>query len=104
MRERYVNISWERPSITGRDDFYYNLEYSDGENFGSHPVVSHERVVHYLLGGLTPATDYTITVTVENGVSSQDTKNENFRRCELRFTTMEGSEQFSQYHNLNFLL
>ena len=74
------------------------MEYSNGESSGSISVVSHKRVVHYLLGGLTPGTDYTITVTVENAVSDQDPRNEHLRRCELRLTTLEGSEQYSQYH------
>ena len=89
---RNVNISWERPASTGRDDFYYSVEYSDGDSVGSNPVVSQDRVVRYSVGGLTPATEYTITVTVENGVSDQDLQNEYLRRCELRVTTQEGSK------------
>ena len=46
----------------------------------------------YYIDGLKPATDYIITVTVENGVSDQDSQNEYLRRCELRLTTQEGSE------------
>ena len=44
---RNVNISWERPASTGRDDFYYSVEYSDGDSVGSNPVVSQDRVVTY---------------------------------------------------------
>ena len=97
MEEQTVNISWSKPDDTGRDDFYYVVEYSDGESVGSVPVVSEERVVQYSIGGLRPATDYTFTVTVENGVSDQDAQNEYLRRCELKLTTQEGSEQPSQY-------
>ena len=95
MDEKSVSVSWERPTISGRDDFYYIVEYSDGDSTGSNPVVSLDRVVQYPLSGLTPATDYIITVTVENGVSDRDPQNDYLRRCELRLTTMEGSKQLS---------
>ena len=97
MEEQTVSISWSKPDDTGRDDFYYTVEYSDGKSVGSVPVVSQERVVQYSITGLRPATDYTITVTVENGVSDQDAQNEYLRRCDLKLTTQEGSEQPSQY-------
>lgn len=71
----------------GRDDFYYTVEYSDGDTVGFDTVVNQHRVVHYTIGGLKYATEYTITVTAENGVSDQDPKNEHFRMCELRLTT-----------------
>ena len=50
------------------------------------------RMIHYTIGGLKYATEYTITVTAENGVSDQDPKNEYLRRCELRLNTREGSK------------
>ena len=46
-------------------------------------------MVQYSIGGLRPATDY----TVENGVCDQDQRNQYLRRCELKLTTQEGSEQ-----------
>ena len=92
MEEQNVSISWKRPVQVGRNDFYYIVEYSDCDTVGSDTVVNQHRVVHYTIGGLKYATEYNTTVTVENGVSDQDPKNEYLRRCELRFMTQEGSK------------
>ena len=92
VKEQSINISWEIPRNTGRDDFYYNVKYSDGDSIESNSVFSQDMVVQYSIDGLKPGTDYTITVTVENGVSDQDLQNEHLRRCELRLTTREDSE------------
>ena len=32
MKEINISISWEIPATTGRDDFYYTVEYTDGES------------------------------------------------------------------------
>ena len=87
VRDRSLDVQWERPAITGRDDFYYVLEYSDGEVVGSNQVINQSQVVSQLITGLKPATEYTITVTVVNGVSDQDRENEFKRRCRLTATT-----------------
>ena len=92
VKEKSINISWEIPINTGRNDFYYNVEYSDGDSVESNLLFSQNTVVLYSIDGLKPGTDYTITVTVENGVSDQDLQNEHLRRCELRLTTLEDSE------------
>lgn len=68
------------------------MEYSDGETVESNPVVNLQREVHYFIDGLKYATEYTITVTVKNGVSDQDPENKHLRRCELRLKTQEGSK------------
>ena len=68
------------------------MEYSDGESIESNSVFSQNRVVQYSIDGLMPGTNYTIIVTVENGVSDQDLQNEHLRRCELRRTTLENSK------------
>ena len=85
-----LNVQWERPEVTGRDDYYYMLEYSDGESVGSNQVINQSQVVSQLITGLKSITDYTITVTVVNGVSDQDKENEFKRTCELAVTTTEG--------------
>ena len=85
-----VNVEWERPDFTGRDDFYYVLLYIDGESVGSNQVINQSQVVSQLITDLKPVTDYTITVTVVNGVSDQDMENEFRRRCVLAVTTPEG--------------
>ena len=71
------------------------MEYIDEEGIGSNPVrvVTQERVVGHSFGGLKPATEYTITVTMENGVSDQDPRSTHHRRCRLnRLTTQEGDK------------
>lgn len=68
------------------------MEYSDGESIESNSVFSQNSVVQYSIDGLIPGTDYTIIVTVENGVSDQDLQNEQLRRCELRLITLEDSK------------
>ena len=88
--DRFLDVQWERPAITGRDDFYYVLEYSDGESVGSNLVINQSQVVSQLITGLKPATEYTITVTVVNGVSDQDQGNDFKRTCRLTATTVEG--------------
>ena len=85
-----LNVEWERPEVTGRDDYYYILQYTDGESIGSNQVIDRSQVVSQLITGLEPVTRYTITVTVVNGVSNQDMENEFKRRCELMVTTTEG--------------
>lgn len=47
--------------------------------------------VEQVLSNLKPDTMYTFTVTVENGVSEQDTRRKDLRSCKLMTTTMEGS-------------
>ena len=87
-----MSISWKGSVEVGQNDFYYIVEYSDSETVGSDIVVNQHRVVHCTIGGLKYATKYTVTVTVKNGVSDQDPKNEYLRRCELRLMTQEGSK------------
>ena len=90
--DQNATISWERPEDVGRDDFYYVLSYSDEEGVESFTVVSGDSVVEYTLRRLKPATDYTITVVVENGVSNQQPQSELLRSCEVKLTTDEGSK------------
>ena len=99
--DQNATISWERPEDVGRDDFYYVLSYSDGERADSFTVVSGDSVVEYTLRGLKPATDYTITVVVENGVSDQQPQSEPSRSCQVKLTTNEGSKTTTLlYYNL----
>lgn len=89
--DRQVTLRWTRPKVTGRDDFYYTISYGNGEMTGEHTLRSDLKDVKEVLSGLTPATTYTFTVTVHNGVSQQD-NNEHLRRCQLTTATAEGSE------------
>ena len=85
-----MSVKWDKPLITGRDDYYYILEYTDGESVGSNQVINQSQVVSQLITGLKPVTEYVITVTVANGVSDQDKQNEVLRTCTLLVTTPEG--------------
>ena len=89
-----MTVEWERPETIGRDDYYYTLRYTDGESVGSNQVINKSQVVSQVITGLKPITEYTITVTVVNGVSNQDMENEFKRRCELIVTTTEGGMPF----------
>ena len=86
-------MRWKRPLNTGRDDFYYEIEYSDGENTGEYSLESKMEYVQEEITGLKPDTRYEFTVTVNNGVSDQDDRkfNEDLRSCELTTRTMDGS-------------
>ena len=87
-----VTMQWAKPVNTGRDDYYYQIEYGDGETTGMHVVVDKLDYVQEVVSNLKPDTSYMFTVTVNNGVSDQDSGREYLRRCELTTTTMEGSK------------
>ena len=94
-----VSLSWTRPEVTGRDDFYYSIEYSD-PNTGSFILsngnyVNSALTVSYTVPNLRPNTQYTIRVTTHNGVSDQDTENEALRRVDLPISTGEGGKNIS---------
>ena len=84
-RANSITVMWERPLITGRDDYFYNIQYSNPDNPGSfvqhnsNPLVTTSPVVRYSLSGLRPQTGYTIRLTVLNGVSEQDSSGEEGR-------------------------
>ena len=92
-RANSIRIEWEYPLITGRDDYYYNVHYSDPDQPGTfirhnvNPLVKTSPLVGYSVSGLRPLTTYIIRVTVLNGVSEQDTEGEEGRRCEVSATT-----------------
>ena len=88
-------MRWERPEITGRDDFYYNIFYSeDNQTFTQHnrrPYVKQDTLVDYSVSGLRPLTTYTIRVIPENGVSGQEEGGQS-RSCEVVAMTGDTSE------------
>ncbi len=86
-----ITLRWKKPLNTGRDDFYYEIEYSDEESSGEHSLESKMEYIQEVITGLRPDTKYEFTVTVNNGVSDQDDRNENLRSCELTTRTREGS-------------
>ena len=93
-----VTVTWTRPVVTGRSDFYYTLQYSDPDNIGALLPVPPRRIDNQALTvtvpitGLQPNTPYTIRVTSHNGVSDQDTENAALRRVDIQVRTMEGGQ------------
>lgn len=99
-----MTITWKKPEITGRDDFYYIIKYTDVANSESNFTID-PRVVRYTSNNetvsvhipssesglsLEPNTDYIIKVIVHNGVSDQEPDNEPLRRKDISFRTKEG--------------
>ena len=93
-----VTVTWTRPEVTGRSDFYYTLQYSDPDNAGAFLPVPPRRIdnqaltVTVSITGLRPNTPYTIRVTSHNGVSDQDTENAALRRVDIQVRTIEGGK------------
>ena len=94
-RGNTITVRWERPEIIGRDDFYYNIFYSeDNQTFTQHnsrPYVKQDALVDYSVSGLQPLTTYTIRVIPENGVSGQEEGGQS-RSCEVVTMTGDTSE------------
>ena len=98
-------MKWERPLITGRDDFYYTIHYSeDNTTFTQHninPLVKTGTQVDYTLSGLKTLTWLTIRVEVHNGVSDQDPEGVEDRKCEVTGLTGDIREQEYPCHILH---
>ena len=94
-----ITVSWNRPTITGRSDYYYVVEYTDevGEEYiqdNSRLVNGNTQVTYTVDGadgsGLRADTEYIIRVSVHNGVSDLDGENADDRRQQVQVTTPEG--------------
>ena len=94
-RGNTITVHWERSDITGRDDLYYNIFYSeDNQTFTQHnsrPYVKQYAVVDYSVSGLQPLTTYTIRVIPENGASDKEEGGQS-RSCEVIVMTGDTSE------------
>ena len=93
-----MTVTWTRPEVTGRSDFYYTLQYSDPDNIGeflpANPIkiVNSALSVSHTVTGLQPYTTYTIRVTSHNGVSDQDSENAALRIVTIQVRTLEGGK------------
>ena len=91
-----VTVTWTRPEVIGRPDFYYTLQYSDPDNIGeflpAEVIVNSALSVSHPVTGLQPYTTYTIRVTSRNGVSDQDTENAALRIVTIQVRTLEGGK------------
>ena len=91
-----IAVSWSPSTETGgRSDFYYQVKYSDPDNFGSFTgaVYLNESTTHTFTG-LRPYTSYCIQVSAHNGVSDQDPERSQSRMIEGCNRTFEDSECF----------
>ena len=90
-----ITIQWDPPRITGRSDYYYNIEYNDPLNISIYKQHNQERIsgtntTMYSVTGLQPITPYIIRISVHNGVSGNDSQNDDERRQQVSDTTLEG--------------
>ena len=92
---RVIRFSWLLPDEDGgRDDLYYQVEYSDPDDLGTYIGTM------YLSGGSTshsfsdlrPYTQYCVRVTAPTGVSDQDPDGTHLRTVEKCIRTPEDSE------------
>ena len=92
-----IAVRWSSPTETGgRSDLYYQVEYSDPDNFGSFTGTvyldgSGESTSH-TFAALRPYTSYCIRVSAHNGVSDQDPDRSQSRMVEECTRTLEGSK------------
>ncbi len=90
-----ITVRWERPEITGRDDFYYNIFYSeDNRTFTQHndsPYNKQDILVDYSVSDLRPLTTYTVRVSPDNKVSGREGEGGG-RSCEVTARTGDTSE------------
>ena len=97
-----ITVRFKRPTITGRSDYYYVVEYSDPDGVGeeyiqdnnSRLVNGNNQVTYTVAGadssGLQANTEYIVRVSVHNGVSDLDGENADDRRQQVQVTTPEG--------------
>ena len=98
--ETEVSLSWSRPSIIGRDDFYYEVHVSDPSRPGEFTLVNERLVdtsatVTYTISNLLASQAYRFRVTAHNMVSDQDSVNNHLRRCEVSGSTSQGGKHYS---------
>lgn len=89
-----ITLEWNRPKITGRNDYYYEIvitDTSDGTTTTVDSMYSNNgTTVTYVIHNLKPATRYTIAITTHNGVSGQDNENKDRRTATGTGVTTEG--------------
>ena len=90
-----ITIRWTTPTITGRPDYYYNIEYSDPDDASRYIKHNQKEITNtnmYRVTGLRPNTTYVIRVSVHNGVSRNDSANDDDRREQVAANTEEGGK------------
>ena len=94
-----ITIQWTTPTRIGRLDYYYNVEYSDPNDPSRYIQHNRKAITNtitnsntYRVTGLRPNTTYVIRVSVHNGVSGNDSANDDDRREEVVANTEEGGK------------
>ena len=95
-----VVITWSRPEIVGRPDYFYVVEVSDPErvcafNVHNSSYVDTHSQPNYTVSPLVPHTSYVIRVNVHNGVSDQDPDG-HLRICQVEVMTLQGGKNKRQ--------
>jgi hypothetical protein len=95
-----VDVTWTRPTVIGRDDYFYVVEVSDPDRVNAFNVHNSNLVNEtiqptYKVSPLVPHTSYVIRVSVHNGVSDQDPDG-HLRICEVEVMTLEGGKKKRQ--------
>ena len=97
--ENDIVVRWEAPDEPGRTDYYYSVSRSipgDLSNFQTleDRLTNTASIVTFPVTNLVPFTDYIIRVSVHNGVSQNDSANDQLRVHKITARTDEGSECF----------
>ena len=90
-----ITVGWTTPKTTGRRDYYYNVEYSDPDDASRYIQHNQKDITNtnmYNVTGLRPNTTYVIRVSVHNGVSGNDSANDDDRREQVAANTDEGGK------------
>jgi len=88
-----ITIQWDTPSVTGRSDYYYNVEHNSPNDISTYKRHNQERITNtniYNVNELQPNSEYIIRISVHNGVSANDSQNDRERRRQISDTTLEG--------------
>jgi hypothetical protein len=94
--DKSITVMWKRPEATGRRDFYYEILISAGNDMTrtvvESPYKDNRSVVDYTIPNLRPFTGYAIFVTTLNGVSEEDSENNDRRTTQVNGRTKEGGK------------
>ena len=88
-----VTIEWKSPgNCGGRSNCYYQIKINNGSPEDYSPVFRPNAQEMFTVENLEPYTTYSITVSIHNGVSDQDSENARNRECMIVAKTIQGSK------------
>ena len=94
-----LKASWSRPTIRGRSDLYYTVEYSDPDRRGGFLLSAnlHGDKTMHSISAMRPNTQYCVRMTAKNGVSDQDEDQNHLRVVEFCVETPQDGESLTQW-------